>query len=257
MSEINIAFVGQCHTVGYPGVPPDVAFPEVCRADIQASRPGTHVQISLHPYYHPAELARAAKAALLHRPRVVVIEVVGWLAVTGTRIVDLSMLPKGVRSAYDRVRHFRQVSRAVSKRAPRDAEAIYRPLGTATALAGGILRSLLPRYPRPSVAEYETAVVNALQLIRAVPDTQAVVQGPGAPNLVLDSRRIASDAVKRYIAVREMAQRAATAHEVLYVDRWDTVTNAFFGKDSIRPTAKSHSVWGHLLASELLRAGVV
>lgn len=251
MTELTLAFVGQCHTVGYPGVPPDAAFPEVCRADLQASRPEQHVRVHLQPYYHPGELVRAVTRALAQRPRAVVIEVVGWLAVVGTRAVDLSRLPSGVRSAYERVRHFRHVAHAVAKRAPRGAELIT------TKIAGSVLAPLLPRYPRPSVAEYESAVMHALELVREAPGTEAVLQGPGAPNLALDARGISSDAVERYREVREMAQRAAASHAVLYVDRWDTVTSAFFSDNSVRPTAAAHSLWGHLLASELLRAGVV
>ncbi|HYC93850.1 MAG TPA: hypothetical protein VEO54_31905 [Thermoanaerobaculia bacterium] len=251
MTALTIAFVGQCHTVGYPGVPPDAAFPEVCRADIQASRPERDVRVHLQPYYHPSELSGAVREALARQPRVVVIEVVGWLAVVGTRAVDLSRLPSGVRSAYERVRHFRHVSHAVARGVPRGAELIY------TKLAGSILKPLLPRYPRPDVAEYESAVGQALELVRDAPGVDAVLQGPGAPNLDLDARGIATDAVARYRDVREMAQRAAASQGVLFVDRWDTVTGAFFTDNSVRPTAAGHSVWGHLLAAELLRAGLV
>lgn len=251
MSALTVAFVGQCHTVGYPGVPPDAAFPEVCRADLQAARPDREVRVHLQPYYHPSELVEAVTKALAQRPRVVVIEVVGWLAVVGTRAVDLSRLPSGVRSAYERVRHFRHVAHAVTKRVPRTAELIT------TRIAGSVLKPLLPRYPRPSVAEYESAVVHALELVRDAPGVDAVLQGPGAPNLSLDARGIAGDAVARYREVHGMAQRAAAAHDVLFVDRWDTVTGSFFTDNSVRPTAGGHSVWGHLLAAELLRAGLV
>lgn len=251
MSALTVAFVGQCHTVGYPGVPPDAAFPEVCRADLQASRRERHVRVHLQPYYHPSELVEAVREALVQQPRVVVIEVVGWLAVVGTRAVDLSRLPSGVRSAYERVRHFRHVAHAVARRVPRGAELI------ATRIAASVLKPLLPRYPRPSVAEYESAVVHALELVRSTPGADAVIQGPGAPNLTLDGRGIAGDAVARYREVREMAQRVAAAHGVLFVDRWDTVTGAFYTDNSVRPAAGAHSVWGHLLAEELLRAGLV
>jgi hypothetical protein len=73
----------------------------------------------------------------------------------------------------------------------------------------------------------------------------------------LDSKKIASDALQRYRAVLAMARRLAAAHNALFVDRWDTVAGNFYLPGSARPTTSGHSVWGHLLADELLRAGVV
>jgi hypothetical protein len=250
-----ISFVGQCHTVGYAGVPADAAFPRVCRDVIEAARPGTRVDLRLHPCFHPAELAQSVRAALRRQPHVVVVEVVGWLAVVGTSAVDLSRLPKGVRSAYQRVRHFRHVSRSVLRDAPRVADAIVR---VQTTIGNALLRPLLPRHPRPGIAEYESCLAGALQLIAAAPQTiRAVVQGPGAPNLALDSRDIAPDAMERYRAVHAMARRVADAHGALFVDRWDTVTSGFYSEGSVRPTMQGHSAWGHLLGAELLQAGIV
>lgn len=254
---LTIAFVGQCHTVGYPGVPPDVAFPQVCREIVQAARPDQHVEVLLEPYFHPTELTRAVRNALGNSPRTVVIEVVGWLAVTGTRAIDLSRLPTGVRSTYERVRYFRHISRNVVKAIPGGADLIWRAQKGMAYVAGHMLKSIVPRYPRPSVDEYEAAVNEALALVAAVPGVTGVIQGPGAPNLDLDARGIASDAVERYRAVNEMARRVAEANGALYVDRWDTVAKGFFNEGSIRPSARAHSVWGHLLANELLAAGVV
>lgn len=125
------------------------------------------------------------------------------------------------------------------------------------AMASSLLQPLLPRYPRPSVGEYEDSVADAIALIRSEPGTSAVVQGPGAPNLALDSKRMAPDAMERYRAVNEMARRVAAAHGALYVDRWDTVTGSFFIPGTTRPTRNGHSVWGHLLAEQLLSAGLL
>ncbi|HUR79326.1 MAG TPA: hypothetical protein VM733_01075, partial [Thermoanaerobaculia bacterium] len=186
MSEVTISFVGQCHTVGYAGVPADAAFPRVCRDVVQAARPGTRVEVRLQPCFHPAELMDAVRAALRSRPRVVVIEVVGWLAVSGSASVDMSRLPKGVRSAYQRVRHFRHVSRSMLRHAPRVAGALYR---VESNIGHTILRPLLPSHPRPSISTYETCLSAALALIP--PETHAVVQGPGAPNVAVDSRAVA------------------------------------------------------------------
>lgn len=245
MSRLLITFVGQCHTVGYAGVPADAAFPQVCREVVQASRPGRRVEVRTHPYYHPAELMAAVEKALRDEPRVVVIEVVGWLAVRGTSSVDLSRLPNSVRTAYDRMRHFRH-AKAVVRHIPRAAEPLYQ-----------FLKPLLPRHPRPSVAEYESSLRQALESVGARDGVQAVVQGPGAPNLDLNSRELPSDALERYRAVHEMSRRVAEERKALYVDRWDTVTRGFYPDGGIRPTARAHSVWGHLLGAELLRAGVV
>jgi hypothetical protein len=84
-----------------------------------------------------------------------------------------------------------------------------------------------------------------------------VVQGPGAPNLDLPSRGLATNAVERYRSVEQLARRAAEQHGALYVDRWDTVSPGFFLPGSIRPSAQAHTMWGHLLAEQLLAAGMV
>jgi hypothetical protein len=257
VSRLTIAFVGQCHTVGYPGVPPDSAFPRVCRDVLRAHRPEQDVEVALHPYYHPAELVATVRSALRQRPRVVVIEVVGWLAIAGTPAVDLSRLPRGVRSTYERLRHFRNVSRTVVRNVGAGPDLIYHAQTTAVALSASVLKSILPRYPRPTVAEYEACVVGALELVRDAPGTHAVVQGPGAPNLAIDSRQLPVDAIERYRAVNAMARLAADTGGALYVDRWDTVSRGFFTTNSVRPTANGHSVWGHLLASHLLSADFV
>jgi hypothetical protein len=73
----------------------------------------------------------------------------------------------------------------------------------------------------------------------------------------LNSCKLASDAIERYRAVEAMARRVASANDVLYVDRWDSVTPRFFNPGSIRPTPEGHLMWGHLLADELLNAGIV
>lgn len=255
MSRLDIAFLGQCHTTGYAGVEPDRAFPEVCRRLLEAARPGHQVELILQPYYHPAELPAVAAAALQRQPRVVVIEVVGWLAMTGSGKLDLSRLPRGVRSAYDRARFFRKASRTIGRQT-RGSNAIHRVSAGALGFAGSILRPLLPKLPRPSIGEYEACLSDTLATIRAT-GIHAVVQGPGAGNFAMMSKRLPPDAVERYTAVRAMAQRVAAAHGALYVDRWDTVSGGFFIPGTTRPTLQGHSAWGHLLADHLLRAGLV
>lgn len=127
----------------------------------------------------------------------------------------------------------------------------------ALALVSSVVRPLLPRLPRATVADYESCVSGALALVGAVEGTTAVVQGPGAGNFALESKGLASDAIERYRAVNEMARRVAEAHGALYVDRWDTVASGFFIPGTTRPTMQGHSVWGHLLAEQLLSAGIV
>jgi hypothetical protein len=197
------------------------------------------------------------RAALRSAPHVIIIEAPGWLAVAGTPSVDLSRLPKSLRSAYDRVKHFRHVSRAILRDAPRAADLVTRvdtQLGTA---GRALLRPLLPRHARPSVAEYERCLADALALVVAAPSTRAVVQGPGAPNMSIDPSSVASDLPQRFVAVREMARRVADQHGALFVDRWDTITKNFYSDASPRPSAEGHSIFGQLLAAELLQAGFV
>jgi hypothetical protein len=256
MTELRIAFVGQCHTKGYRGVPPDLSFPEVCRGVLQAARPEHRVRLLLEPYYHPSELPRVVRAALGRDPRVVVIEVVGWLVVTGSRVVDLSRLPSRVRSPLERLQHFRRAAGVVTERT-REGGYLYQAKTTPLGIATDVLRPLLPRYPRPSVSEYETALSRAIRLIAEHGGVSTVIQGPGAPNLHLDARGIAPDAIDRYRAVNAMSRQVATGHGALFIERWDTVAGGFFLPGSIRPGKSGHSVWGHLLANELLSAGIV
>jgi len=255
MTQLRIAFLGQCHTVGYHGVPADSTFPEVCRSVVQASRPGHRVEIEAQPYYHPAELPEVLRTVLRHRPRVVVLEVVGWLAVSGKTPLDLSRFPKGVRNAWQRVRFMRRATRYVSERTA--GEAIVHQVRTGVLeLASSALRPLMREMPRATMPEYEQCVNDALRTIREAGVTP-VVQGPAAARFHVDSKRIPPDILERYRAVEQMARRAAMANQALYVDRWDTVSNEFFLPNSFRPTLEGHSVWGHLLADHLLREGIV
>jgi hypothetical protein len=245
-THTTIAFLGQCQTSGYPGVPPEATFPQVCRRALETRLPRRSVSVVTEEYQHPSELPRATDRVLRARPRVVVLEVVGWLAVKGGgEAVDLSRLPRGVRSAYDRARHFRSVRQLLSS-IPE----------TTHALAANVLRPLLPRYPRPTLAEYESFVDSTVAQIQHG-GTPVVVQGPGAPNLALEARGIAADMPERYRDVERMAQRVAQHRGALYVDRWSTITPRFYLSGSIRPHADGHTIWGNLLADELLSAGLV
>lgn len=257
MMPLRIAFVGQCHTVGYPGVPPDAAFPQVCRSVIQARRPEARVEVVPQEYQHPTDLPDAIAAALRRKPCVVVIEVVGFLTIRGRNSVDLGRLPKGVRSVYQRVRHFRHVSQTLVAKIPKASGLVYSVQRGAFHALGAVLPGIAPRTTRPTLSEYEEYVGRAIDDVKQHAGVHCVVQGPGAPNLTLDSRHLAADAIERYRGVEQMARRVAENHGALYVDRWDTVASGFFLPGSIRPSAEGHSVWGHLLADQLLRAGVV
>jgi hypothetical protein len=256
VTQTTIAFLGQCHASGYRGVPADETFPQVCRRALEARLPERRIELVIEEYHHPSELPNAAERVLRAQPRVVVFEVVGWLAVKSAA-VDLSRLPRGVRSGYDRVRHFRRVTQLIASKVPEAAHVIHRVQVNAQTLASGLLRPLLPRYPRPSVAEYESFVDGAIAQIRAGNGPHVVVQGPGAPNLALEASGIAVDMPQRYKEVEQMARRVAKQRGALYVDRWSTVTPRFFFPGSIRPRADGHTMWGNLLADELLAAGIV
>lgn len=253
----TIAFLGQCHASGYPGVPPEATFPQVCRDAIEAQRPDTRIRVVIEEYHHPSELLQATTQVLRTLPRIVVLEIVGWLAVKGVAAVELSRLPKGVRSTYQRVRHFRRVSNLVVARMPRTAALVERVETNAYALASGVLRPLLPRLPRPTLDEYEALLDAAVAHIATTPSVHVVIQGPGAPNLALDARILPTDMVRRYRAVEELARRVAAARQALYIDRWDTTASGFYSAGSIRPGAQGHLLWGHVLAEQLCAAGLV
>lgn len=255
MSRLTIGFLGQCHISGYAGVPADAAFPQVCRKVLQSARPAHRVELVLVPCHHPGELFAAVDEVLQQQPRVVVIEVVGWLALAGGSALDLSRLPRSVRSAVQRVRHFRRASREIAARTS-DSGVIHRVQTTAVSLATGLLRPLLPRLPRFTVPEYEACVDDALKRIKGS-GASTVVQGPGAGDVAATSKVLRTDAVELYRAVYEMARRVAETNGALFVDRWDTVSPRFFLPGTTRPTLAGQSMWGHLLADHLLRAGLI
>lgn len=213
------------------------------------------MDLLVEPYYHVAELDGAVRSVLRHRPRVVVIEVVGWLALAGTSSMDLSRLPRGIRSAADRVKFFRRAKQRTASKSGSSELIVNVPSGILGA-AVDLLRPLMPRLPRPTLAEYESCVSSVLEKLRDE-GIAAVVQGPGAGNFATQSKGRPADLADLYRAVGEMARRVAEAHGALFVDRWDTVTSTFFIPGTTRPTAKGHSVWGHLLADHLLREGLV
>jgi hypothetical protein len=251
---MRIAFLGQCHTYGYEGVPPDAAFPQVCRAAVQARRPGVLVDVVVEEYHHPAQLERAVIAALRTRPRIVVIEVVGWLTVKGSGAVDLSRLPVRVSSAVQRVQHFRRVSQSLIAKLPKPVENV--PFH-AFRLASSILGSAAPRHLRTSINDYAAGLQHAIARVKESSGIDCVIQGPGAPNLSMSSRLLSANVIERYREVEAMARGVAQTNGSLYVDRWDTVSSSFYRPNSIRPTSEAHSTWGHLLAHELIAAGLV
>ena len=255
MRRVTIAFLGQCQVSGYPGVPPDAVFPQICRRLVQARRPDVRVEVDVVNYQHPLELPEKTAGVLRGRPRVVVIEAVGWMAIRGKEAIDLSRLPRGVKTAVQRVRHLRVVAGRLAMQLPA-GDLLYKVQHNTEFFGSGALRGLLPRYPRPTMEQYAHGLADALRQIAAA-GVDAVVQGPGAPNLELDSRGLAPDVMEKYRAVEQLARRAAEEHGALYVDRWDTVAPGFFLPGHIRPSAQGHTMWGNLLAEKLLQHGIV
>jgi hypothetical protein len=256
-ARTTIAFLGQCHTSGYPGVPRELTFPQVCRRAVQVQRPATLVDVVLEPYEHPFELPRAVANALRARAQVVVIEAVGWLTVKGSGAIDLSRLPKRVRTAYQRVRYLRNASLLMVNKLPRASELIHRVETNALDFAGGVMRTLIPRYPRPTPAQYGEYLRDAVRAIARVPGTTAVIQGPGAPNVELNDRHLPADMIERYRTLSHIARGVAAEEGALFVERWDSVTHEFYLPGSVRPQVQGHSIWGNLLAEQLLAAGLV
>jgi hypothetical protein len=178
MPDLRVVVIGPCHTTGYPGVRPDETFPAVAQRVVEAARPGLNLRVLTEPSYHPGDYPAAARRAVRKRAAVAVVEVAGWFAVNGARAVDLARLPGGVRSAYDRVRHLRDVSTKLRNRWPVASRLVIGVETTINALADGPLRTLLPRQPRPSLSEYEERLDVALTELRSH-GIDVVVEGPG------------------------------------------------------------------------------
>ncbi len=260
MRDMQIAFLGQCHTTGYPGVAPTEIFPQVARRSVQAARPDVAVRIATANYYHPADLAQVARASLGAQPDVLVIEVVGFLAARGHQSADLSRLPAAVRSACDRARHFRILTAKIRHRWPAGAGLVARVEAAALALAARPVRALVPRLARPTVADYEACLDRTLDAVRQAGRTRVVLQGPGVFSEDLDPSQMASDSPEIYRRVNAMAREVANRHTALFVDRFDDgliSARTFYEPGSIRPSARGHEAWGQLLAEKLLQAGFV
>ncbi|HEX7709124.1 MAG TPA: hypothetical protein VF701_21890 [Thermoanaerobaculia bacterium] len=256
MPNVTIAFLGQCHTTGYDGVPPQSTFLEVARRAIAARRPEVTIDYVIESVPHPADFAGALGTALRSNPSVVVLEIVGWLAVTGARSVDLSRLPPHVRGAYARLRHFRTVARQMVAGFPIVANLVDQVNVTAAQVARSPLGDILPRLPRATIEEYEQLVNEALAPLTERPGISVVIQGPGEMNQSL-SWNTSPDVIERYRQVDAMARRIAEKHAALFIDRWASTTSAFYQPGGVRPSIEGHMIWGHLLADELLDAGLV
>ena len=258
MSELRIAFIGPCHTTGYPGVGPTETFPDVTRRAVEAARPGLALRILTEPCYHPADLPRAARRAVHQRAAIAVIEAVGWFAVRGSQAVDLGHLPRGLRSTYDRVRHLRHVSAQVRRHWPLAGALVAAVETSLAALADGPMRSLVPRLPRPTLAEYEERLDAAARELRAS-GVEVVIEGPGLLSDQLDDPALPADAEGRHRAVNLMARGVAARHHAVFVDRVDATpgTALFYLPGSIRPSRAGHLVWGRLLAERLLETALV
>lgn len=240
-------------------MPPGETFPAVMARAIRAARMGPPVQVLQELVFHPADLPSAARRAARKRPDVAVIEAVGWPAAHGRHPIDLSRLPAGVRSAYDRIRHFRRAATVAVASRPDAASQISRVNRQLTSLASGPLRLLLRRLPRPSIAEYEVALEDAVRHLRGT-GTTVVVQGPGAFNDACAIPGVVSNVTEIYRSVHTMAFQVAERTGALFVDRLTATplsTDRFYLKGQIRPSPAGHLVWGELLAEELLRAGLV
>ncbi len=164
--ESTIAFVGQCHLAGQ-GLDSQTSFPQVTRRWLESSRPGFRCNVVLEQYHHPWDLRQAVDKVLRVRPHIVVIEAPGWLVVKGTEAVDLSRFPSRVRSAYDRIRHFRFVSGRVASAMPRTVVTAGTRVQTSSIRTlARILSPLLPRYPRPTIEEFGACLEDAILQVR-------------------------------------------------------------------------------------------
>jgi len=255
MPRVPIAFLGQCHTTGYEGVPAIATFPQVARRVIEAQRHEVSVDVRIEYVGHPADLPRAMETAAADGAKIVVVEIVGWLAVTGRRSADLSKLPSRLRSAYARAQHLHEASRAMTD-AWKESGAIA-TVRADMATAAGPMRRLLRRLPRPTVEEYAAFARDGIRRMREHPGAVLVIQGPGAFNRDLDYRSLPPETLEIYRAVDAMARRLAEEHRALYVDRWASIAPGFYLPGSIRPGVEGHAVWGHLLAEKLMSAGLV
>lgn len=233
-------------------MPASATFPQVARRVIEAARPELKVEVRIETVMHPTDLPAAVSRTMIDPPDIAVVEIIGWVAVRGRRSADLTRLPPRLQSAYARAAHLQQMASAVA--AEWGAGPIVTVKADAVALAASPLRRLVRRLPRPDLPEYEHLVRDSLARLGG---TTVVIQGPGDFNRDLAMRGVTDDALRIYREVDAMARRIAAEHCALFVDRFASVARGFYQPGSIRPGVDGHALWGHMLADELLAAGLV
>jgi hypothetical protein len=172
----------------------------------------------------------------------------------------MSRLPRGTRTAYDRIRLFRGLSAQAGARWPAAAGVVAHIETGVMALVDGPLRALVPRLPRPTVSDFEIMLEQVIAIVRRIPGIEVVFQGPAVFNDAVDDRAQAPDTSGIYAAMRDMSRRVACRHGILFVDRYDTgllPPAVVYQPGTMRPSRSGHEVLGNLLADQLLRAGVV
>ena len=259
MGELRIAFLGQCLVHGYEGVDGKETFPNVLRARILAEKPGVAPRVSVDSFYHPAELPRKiARASTPRPPDVLVIDVAGYFAARDVGAVDLSQLPHGINTGYERARHFRAVAKGLLRAYPAAGGLLRRLETTGVAVANGILRPLLRRYPTPTLPDYEQFLEDAVHVARRTEGMTVVLQGPGMFNDGETDRRYAPNTQEIYRQVNGMVRRVAETNGLLFVDRMavtDSLSVCLPG--SIRLSAHGHRVMADVLLEALVGASVV
>ena len=244
---------------GYPGVARTDTFPEVVRRRIRTERPASRIPLSAGEFYHPAELPRAIRRTV-GRADILVIDVAAFFVANAAQAVDVSAFPRGVQTVYDRARHLRAAANRMLDAYPRGQQWVQLIETSAIALTTGILRPLIRRYPRPTIAEYERILVDSVVGVRAR-DKGVVLQGPAGFNAEGTFPTYTSDAIQLFADVNELAHRVGARCEVPVVDRMAIVGvrgNAhFFCPGSIRYSRTGHQITGEALAEVLLQGGLL
>lgn len=256
--RLRIAFLGQCLVHGYEGVDGRQTFPNILQTRIRADHPGVAPLVNVESFYHPAELPGKVARVLKPPPDVLVIDVAGYFAARDVGAVDLSQLPRGIDTAYERLRHLRSVAKGLLRVYPAAAGLIRRVETTGVAWANGILRPLLRRYPTPTLPDYRQFLDEAVRIARRTERTTVVLQGPGMFNDGEMDRRYAPDTQEIYRQVNAMARHIAEANGLLFVDRMavtDSLSVCLPG--SIRLSEHGHQVMADALFDTLTQGGVL
>jgi len=259
----SIVYLSQCLPLRQEDASADGTYPFVAQHYVEHARPGLRIETTVITYFHPYESDLGVKfdRAERARPDVIVLEVPARpVAHVESHPVDLRRFPSGVRTAYQRFRHLRELNQRMPLAYPLD-KLIHVADISLRAVIDGPLRRLVRRYPTPTLDEYEALVAEIIARLAARTAATLVLAGPAGFSERGCGDGYVDDAPQLYDTVNDMARRIAARHVLPFIDRvavaGDGGTSFFLPGSSIVYAPAGHLELGRFVGATLLKLGVL